>query len=86
VSYRRTSFAVTCAAVSLAALTVACGPRPRSRTAGDETPPAGAAASAEQPAGGGDAAHVPCETSDDCPEGQTCVDDECAVVVPAGFY
>lgn len=29
---------------------------------------------------------VPCETSDDCAEGQICVDDGCAIPVPAGFY
>jgi hypothetical protein len=29
---------------------------------------------------------VPCETSDDCAPSQICVDDECAIPVPAGFY
>ena len=29
---------------------------------------------------------VPCETSDDCAKSQICVDDECAIPVPAGFY
>jgi hypothetical protein len=29
---------------------------------------------------------IPCETSDDCTEDQICVDSECAIPVPAGFY
>jgi len=29
---------------------------------------------------------VACDTSDDCDDGLICVDDECAIAVPHGFY
>jgi hypothetical protein len=60
------------------------GARLESKSAGDETEVHGME---EGEFGDPDAPPaVPCETSDDCAEGQFCVDDECAIPAPAGFY
>lgn len=58
--------------------------------AGASTPSGGSSTGSEMGSSGDpelDAAPaVPCETSDDCASSQICVDDECVVPVPAGFY
>ena len=56
-----------------------------SRTPAGES--SGSIAEADQGGGDPDAPpSVPCETSDDCAQSQICVDDECAIPAPAGFY
>jgi hypothetical protein len=74
-------------AILIVLLAAACGAGPAGGThspAGTPLPGAGEEASGEPP--GAPAPGIPCETSDDCASGQICVDSECAIPVPAGFY
>ena len=53
--------------------------------AGAREPAEKADAQAGSGSGGGSSASLACETSDDCPPDQICVDSECAIPVPPGF-
>lgn len=69
------------------ALFVGCGPKPGGKTADDEKAGQGEVAPGGEDASGDEKAETtPCQTSDDCAEGQICIDDECAIPVPDGFY
>ncbi len=68
----------------VAGFMVSCGPRPGA------VDPSGEAATVQAGQGASDVAlearAASCSTSDDCQEGLICVDDECLVPVPDGFY